>query len=222
MMATRNRIALTSLLIVIIMLLARAFLGKFNLSSSVFEIVDSVIGFLFFLALLTLLFQLVMHISGKLAAHSNILRNTHAPKRPRIITIIAFLNFLWCLSFFSAFKKDYAFMFGIVLDNNIAIIYHVILAILGVYLGIGFLRLSKRAWYIWMAGNLILLTSNFANFILIKEIQILKLGATDPGTAITMYKTVSIISILYIMGLLFCVYKNKKSFGIQKQNTKSE
>lgn len=126
-------------------------------------------------------------------------------KRPIGINIVGVLNLLGILNLLYIFANRPILIMGVFLSENIAKIYYVVTAILGVYLGIGFLKRIKHTWYIWMAEGILFLVSGMLNLFCTIEIE---------NRA---YKVGNFIGIVFIVCIMFYVYSERYQFGIGKQ-----
>lgn len=142
--------------------------------------------------------------------------------QPRLIpiTIIAILNFVGGGSLLYVFKDHPLPLLGFFLVGDSAKIYHLATAVLNIYLGIGFLRLTKHSWYLWMGWTLFLFINCLFNLVLITEVTVGRYDfiVQDPAAFIRMFRGLNFFAIMYSVFLLLYVYSARKHFGVSHLN----
>ncbi len=110
----------------------------------------SIIGLIIFLMLFAFLIFAAIYVLRRIFQFANKKLDATGEiekRRPRGITVIAGFNFLGGLSIFDIFRKSLEVpVIGIILKGHLANIYSLVVGIICIYLGIGFLKLQKLSW----------------------------------------------------------------------------
>jgi hypothetical protein len=135
-------------------------------------------------------------------------------KRPLGITIIAFLELLAVFSLFQLGGDYKLSFFGFILSPWAAKIWLLLNIALSVYLGIGFLKLVKKAWYLYIIRDGIVLPLAISNLFLVDMRKLLLINAAliQYKHALAMFRASLIFSIVLTIALLIYVIRKKDVF----------
>ena len=181
----------------------------------------SIVGLIIFLSLFLFLILIIIYIfkgAFRFFKQKFDRKDEIAKRRSGGIPIIAGINFLGGLSLLYLFKESLSVpVMGMFIKGQLAAIYYGVIGIVNIYLGVGFLRLQKISWYIWMIEYAFFIASSLLNTFLLSNEKLLNVNivpVTNQKIFLIMFKGGNIAVMLYCIFLFCYVYSKRNKFSI--------